>query len=245
MNQAHPLMSTNKTQRDSNEAPSLGANIKRLRGIRGWNLNKLAAESGLPQSTLSKVENGRMSLNYDKLALVARVLDFEISELFATPSDVANRLKPLARRTIQSADEGAYRVHEHLEFRYLCTELKNRLMVPILLRLDGRSDTAERGQELSVGLTHIIGERFAYVLSGEVEFHSEQYETTILKKGDALYIDAAMPHAFYAPVGQSAEILAVVTTDDQEYLSFMRRAASEDRADATHAYEAFKEQFGS
>ena len=245
MIQAYPFMSTIKNRRVPNEAPSLGANIKRLRGIRGWNLNKLAAESGLPQSTLSKVENGRMSLNYEKLTLIARVLDFEISELFAPPNDVANRLTPLARRTIHSANEGAYRVHAHLEFRYLCTDLKNRLMIPILFRVDHRSNAADSGDDLCVGLTHIIGERFAYVLSGEVEFHSEQYETTILKKGDALYIDAAMPHGFYAPAGQSAEILAVVTTDDQEYLSFMRRAAREDRVDATQAYEAFKDRFSS
>lgn len=225
------------------DRPSLGENLKRIRAQRDWNLNKLAAASGLPQSTLSKVENGSMSLNYDKLVLVAHVLGVEVSELFATPSDVANRMKPMARRTIQRANDGNAYNHEHYTFRYLCAELKNRLMVPILLSVGDESREEITDRPYTVGLTHVVGERFAYVLSGEVDFISEQYETTRLNTGDALYIDAAMPHAFIAPKGKTADVLAVVTSDDLEYLEFVRRAASKGLADATHAYEEFTQKF--
>ena len=225
------------------QEPDLGQNLKRLRAKRGWNLNRLAAESGLPQSTLSKVENGRMSLNYEKIVLVANVLDVDVSELFATQSEVASRLKPMARRTIQLANEGETHVYEHMEYRHLCTELKNRLMGATLLKVHDRSRLSSEDQDLSVGLTHVAGERFAYVVSGEIEFISEQYQTTVLSAGDSLYIDAAMPHAFVAKDGQTAEILSVITSDDQNYLEFVRRAASKGLADATQAYEAYMKEF--
>ena len=113
-------------------------------------------------------------------------------------------------------------------------------MVPLLIKVGDRASRAGLTEGGSIELTHVVGERFAYVLSGEVEFISEQYETTVLKSGDSLYIDAAMPHAFVAPEGKEAELLAVVASDDDEYLGFVRRAAAEGRADATQDYELYK-----
>lgn len=222
-----------------NETPDLGENIRRLRTERGWKLNRLAAETGLPQSTLSKVENGRMSLNYAKLDLVARTLDVDVGELFATATQVASRQKPMARRTLQKSNEGNTYKFEQIEYRYLCTELKNRLMVPALLKVHDRSQMNNTDGDYSVALTHLVGERFAYVLSGEVDFISEQYEPVRLKTGDSLYIDAAMPHAFIAPDGQTAEVIAIVSSDDHQYLRFVRHAANKGLADATTAYEEF------
>ena len=49
-----------------------------------------------------------------------------------------------------------------------------------------------------------------------------------------------MPHAFVAPDGKQGELLAVVSSDDQEYLDFVRRAAAEGRADATQDYELYR-----
>ena len=222
------------------QMPNLGTNLRRLRSLRDWNLSKLAKETGLPQSTLSKVEHGKMSLNFEKLVLIANVLEADISELFASSARIAKRSQPTARRTIHRSRDTEPKVHENYEFAYLCTELKDRLMVPILLKVGDRSQSSVEDSNEAIELTHVVGERFAYVLSGEVEFISNQYETTLLKAGDSLYIDAAMPHAFVAPNGKQGEILAVVASDDREYLDFVRRAAAEGRADATPDYELYK-----
>ncbi len=222
------------------QMPSLGTNLRRLRSLREWNLSRLAKETGLPQSTLSKVEHGKMSLNFEKLVLIANVLEADVSELFVSSERIAKRSQPTARRTIHRSTDTNPTVHENYEFAYLCTELKDRLMVPILLKVGDRAQSPDGTYDEAIELTHVVGERFAYVLSGEVEFISDQYETTLLKAGDSLYIDAAMPHAFVAPDGKQGEILAVVASDDREYLDFVRRAAVEGRADATADYELYR-----
>ena len=40
------------------------------------------------------------------------------------------------------------------------------------------------------------GEEFAYVLMGEVAFHSELYAPVVLKAGDSIYFDSEMGHAY-------------------------------------------------
>src|SRR5690348_8002952 len=68
-----------KKERRPNEP---GAVLKRLRRERGWPLAELSKRSGLPTSTLSKVENGKMSLTYDKLARISEGLGIEIASIF-------------------------------------------------------------------------------------------------------------------------------------------------------------------
>ncbi|MEM1050502.1 MAG: XRE family transcriptional regulator [Pseudomonadota bacterium] len=222
--------------------PSLGANLKWLRQKKGWNLNKLAKETGLPQSTLSKVESGQMSLNYEKLFLVAEAMQEEVSTLFQPADLLRERTTPRARRTIQRASEKGFSRDAQYQYQYICTQLKNRLMIPILLRLDGDDGFSGASKGYSDSMTHLVSERFAYVLSGEVVFVSEEYENARLQQGDSLYIDAAMPHAFYAEPGQKADLLAVVTSHDHEYLEFARRAAANNEADASRAYEAYRKE---
>lgn len=230
----------NVDQPISLQPPSLGENLRWLRKRKDWNLNRLAKESGLPQSTLSKVEHGQMSLNYEKLLQVAKALDVNVALLFE--DEKARNAAPVAtaRRTIQRASSAPMGRDEQYEFLHLCTELKNRLMVPIFLRVHDRGTVDDAESPYSVSLQHIVGERFAYVLSGRVQFLTEEYETVELETGDSLYVDAAMPHAFVARPGETADILAVVTSDDPEYLEFVRHRAAQQHPDASRAYEEYR-----
>ena len=47
--------------------PTLGQILKELRRHRNWTLREMSDRSGIPVSTLSKVENDRLTLTYDKL----------------------------------------------------------------------------------------------------------------------------------------------------------------------------------
>src|ERR1700749_2717298 len=60
-----------------------GAALKALRMERGWTLAEVSKRTDLPVSTLSKIENDRMSLSYDKLARISAGLGVDISQLFA------------------------------------------------------------------------------------------------------------------------------------------------------------------
>ncbi len=63
--------------------PTLGLLLRKLRGRHGWTLKQMSENSGIPLSTLSKVEHDRLTLTYDKLFQVSQRLGIPISELFA------------------------------------------------------------------------------------------------------------------------------------------------------------------
>ncbi len=210
---------------DSGDEPDLGTNIKRLRRSRGWNLSRLARESGLPQSTLSKVEAGQMSLNYQKLLQLARALQTDVRSLFATPAEIAVADGNMARRAVDR-QSSSFQQDLHYRFQFLSTELKHRLMIPILLEVVY--------SEEPLTFSQLMGERFAYVVEGPVEFHCDQYETVTLETGESIYVDAAMPHAFVSPTeGIRARLITVVTSGNLEYLDLARDAASRGDPDAS------------
>src|ERR1700743_170333 len=83
-----------------------GAALRALRMQRGWTLAEVSERTDLPVSTLSKIENDRMSLTYDKLARISAGLGVDISQLFAPqvvgmPGAMVN-----GRRTVTLAGQG-------------------------------------------------------------------------------------------------------------------------------------------
>ena len=58
--------------------PTLGRILKELRNHRGWTLKEMSERSGIPVSTLSKVENDRLTLTYDKLLQLSQKLNIRI-----------------------------------------------------------------------------------------------------------------------------------------------------------------------
>ena len=212
---------------DDAETPNLGENLKRLRRQRGWNLSQLAKEAAMPQSTLSKVEAGQMSLNYEKLLRVAKALGTDVRDLFATESEAAVADGAMARRTIDRATQ-RFKSFENLRIQYLSTALKKRLMIPILM------EVSDYDGELP--LMDVMGERFAYVVEGPLEFHCAQYETVTLNTGDSIYVDASMPHAFSAVKGQTGLVVTVLTSANLEYMDIARETAARGGIDASRRY---------
>ncbi len=210
-------------RRKPDGVPDLGRNLKHLRWVRGLNLSQISAAAGIPQSTLSKVENGQMSLNFEKLLRLARALDIGVERLFVSEEDEASRRPATGRRALDPWAEAKLTV-DHYVFRFLCTELKNRRMVPMYYEVGDRAEAEDPDRPGHVRMMNVIGERFTFVLEGPVEFHSEHYEPSILQTGDSIYVDASMPHAFVSPTKVKAHILSVVTSGDEEYLEAVRRA---------------------
>src|SRR5580704_5927328 len=80
--------------------PNLGQNFRYLRWLRGLNLSEISTASGIPQSTLSKVENGQMSLNFDKLVKLAKALDVRVERLFTVEGAKNGQSSAPGRRTV-------------------------------------------------------------------------------------------------------------------------------------------------
>src|SRR5579859_247503 len=118
--------------------PRLGECLRAARAARGLTLKQVSLRSGLAMSTLSKVENGQMSLTYDKLLQISRGLQIGIAELFEPPSPGQERLVT-ARRSISRAGHGQRVETPMYDYLYQFTDMKRKLMVPIMARLIARS----------------------------------------------------------------------------------------------------------
>ena len=67
--------------------PTLGRLLRGLRQRNDWTLKEMSQRTGIPLSTLAKVEHDRLTLTYDKLQQLSERLKMRMSELFAEPGE--------------------------------------------------------------------------------------------------------------------------------------------------------------
>ena len=188
--------------------PTLGAVIRNLRAARGWTLREMSERTGIPVSTLSKVEHDRLTLTYDKLAQLSEKLDIRIADLF-TGADSSSDPGVTGRRSIGRMDDAVRVDTPNYDYYFLCTDLRRKRMVPILTRIRAKS-LDEFGDLISHA-----GEEYIHVLEGSIIVHTEFYDPVTLKTGEAIYIDSNMGHAYIAAADcDEALVLGVCSSDD-------------------------------
>ena len=212
------------------ERPTLGRILKELRGHRNWTLREMSERSGIPVSTLSKVENDRLTLTYDKLLQLSERLHVPIGELFAEAEPAEEGVT--ARRSIGRLEDAIRVTTPNYDYYYLCTELRRKRMVPILTRIRAKS-LAEFGD-----LVSHHGEEYIHVLEGTIVVHTEFYDPVTLEAGEAIYIDSNMGHAYVAADDcEEALVLGVCSSDDEALMSslmHMHEAVPGHTSPATH-----------
>ena len=188
--------------------PTLGTVMKSIRARNGWTLKEMSAKSGIPVSTLSKVEHDRLTLSYDKLQQLSQRLSIRMSDLFAEEEgDSAPRVT--GRRSVGTIDQAVRVTTDNYDYHYLCTDLRQKRMIPIITRI--RTHSAREFGDL---VRH-QGEEFIYVLEGEIEIHTEFYDPVTLKTGQGIYLDSSMGHAYVAAEGfDEALVLGVCSSAD-------------------------------
>lgn len=191
-------------------APTLGALLRKLRSRHGWTLKQMSQNSGIPLSTLSKVEHDRLSLTYDKLHQVSQRLGIAISELFAeTGQDSPPAVT--ARRSLGDIDQALHVETPNYDYYFLCTELRRKRMIPVITKI--RAQTPQEFGEL----VHHPGEEFIYVLRGRVVVNTEFYDPVVIGEGQSIYIDSSMGHAYLAAEGcDEAEVLGVMSSGGED-----------------------------
>lgn len=183
--------------------PSLGNIVRHIRTSNGWTLAEMSQRVEIPLSTLAKVEKGHLTLTYDKLVDLSDKLGMSLSD-FLNASPDTSQPKGMARRSVgQSADSLTVETKNY-DYRYLCTELRGKIMIPLISRV--RSKTMQEFGEL---LRH-PGEEFTYVIEGAIEVHSEFYDPITLRAGEYIYLDSEMGHGYLVADGfEEATVLAV------------------------------------
>lgn len=186
-------------------AQVLGARLRKLRRAQQLTLSELAAQSGVALSTISKIENGALSPTLDKVLRLANGLNISISQLIGEDSSVVVEPPPNSRLVPARTSDGIVIDTQNYEYRYLCGELKNKLMIPIRARIK-----AATIQEFGPLERH-GGEEFLIVLEGTIEVHTEFYAPVTLQRGEGIYLDSTMGHAYLSAGDVDAEALCICT----------------------------------
>lgn len=188
--------------RYARQAEHFADTVRQLRHASGATLQEVAQRSGLAASTLSKVENGQLSPTYETLLRLADGLGVDIAELFASesPIDVASGRRSVTRR-------GQGKLHMTPQYRYemLCADLSRKSFAPLITTIRARAIAD------FPALPRHAGEEFIYVMSGEIELHTEHYEPTRLRPGDGCYFDSAMAHGCISVSRNDAVVLWIAS----------------------------------
>lgn len=192
--------------------PTLGRLLRGLRDRQGWTLREMSDQSGIPVSTLSKVEHDRLTLSYDKLQQLSQRLGLRMSELFAETEESVET-PVTARRSIGRVDRAIQVTTPNYDYHYLCPELRRKRMIPVLTNI--RAKTVEEFGDL---VRH-PGEEYIYVLDGRIEVHTEFYDPVVLERGESIYIDSQMGHAYIVAEGcREATVLGVCSSADESLM---------------------------
>jgi transcriptional regulator with XRE-family HTH domain len=189
-----------------------GAALKALRRKHGWTLSEVSRRTGLPTSTLSKIENDKMSLTYDKLARISAGLQVDISVLFSGGAGAEGQIGASGRRSIARAGEGKAIETKNYSHLYPAWDLLNKSIIPIIADLHARS-LEEFGE-----LIRHPGEEYAFVLEGEVDLYTSLYAPVRLKAGDSIYFDSEMGHAYIAVGEGRCRVLSLCSAPETQLI---------------------------
>lgn len=199
---------------------TFGQRLRSARKKYGWTLAEVARRSGVSITTISRAERGQLALSYEKFSALARALDMDLGTLFASASASASA-RQLQGPIVTRADGGVSYRGLSFSYEFLATEASGKQMSPILgtvhaRRLAGAEDFARHD-----------GEEFAYVLSGAVEVHFETGEVVKLVRGDSIYFDSRVAHAYISTSRRLARVVGACTSE-----SSLMRFARAHRPDA-------------
>ncbi len=176
---------------------------KRLRAARkqfGWTLAQVADISGVSITTISRAERGQLALSYEKFSALGAALRMDMGAMFSEAGVPARALDgPVLTRT----GKGVVYRGLSISYEFLGTTAVGKRMSPIVgtvhaRRIDGPADFVRHA-----------GEEFVYVLSGALEVHFDTGQCTALERGDSLYFDSRIGHAYISTSKQLARIIGV------------------------------------
>ena len=195
----------------------IGRAIRQRRQNLGLSLTATAAQLGVAISTLSKLENGLVPITFQRLDAISRLLKW----IWRRCSQRRHRTRRREQRRTSMrnlAFAGALRAHRTpflwkaacTRFNFHGTDLLEKHVQPLVAEIH-ISDINQYG-----AYTRHPGEEFNFVLSGELEFHTDVYAPVRLKVGDSVYFDAEMGHAHTKVGNAKCTILAVLIPRSSE-----------------------------
>jgi len=160
----------------------LAAQLRELRGRRGWSLTRLATETGLSKGMLSKIENGQSAPSLGTLARLATALDAPLTAFFRGLEEETDVLLVKAGRGLELSPRSQA---GHLYQLLGASRGPRQVMEPMLVTLMERTEVFPLYQH--------AGTEFLFMISGDMEYGvgDASYE---LEPGDSLQFDGEAAH---------------------------------------------------
>jgi transcriptional regulator with XRE-family HTH domain len=193
-----------KTKPQTLDRATFGKRLRAARKAHRWTLAQVAAQSGVSITTISRAERGQLALSYEKFSALGRALEMDLGAMFSGQGEPVARLdRPIVTRSGQGV---SYR-GVSMSYEFLGTQAVGKQMSPILAtiiarKINGPEDYARHD-----------GEEFIYVLSGVIEVHFEHGEALRLKRGDSLYFDSRIGHAYISLSRAPAQTIGACTSE--------------------------------
>ena len=181
---------------------NLGERVRGLREKMGFTQKELASRMGMTPSFVSQLEKNLISPSLDSLLKLSEKLHASPVHFLLDSGEGPLRrmvVKPGERRSVSPGEGKAGGAGLQL----LVSDVTNRRMEPYLLTLPG-------GGRINGHFFNHKGDEFAYLLEGEAEVEVRG-ETHLLKPGDSLYLETAVPSRWVNPGRRDAVLLWVLS----------------------------------
>lgn len=194
---------------------TLGERLRTARKELGWTLVQLAERSNVSITTISRAERGQLALGYENVTALAQALQIDLGVLFSGEGSGATAADA-ASVAITRAGKGTTYRGRAFTYEFLATSVAGKPINPVLGTIHARH---VQGPE---DFARHAGVEFVYVLTGDVEVHFENGEKIRLAKGDSLYFDSRIGHAFITVSRQLAKVIGVITAES-DHMSLARK----------------------
>ncbi|KPM63924.1 MULTISPECIES: helix-turn-helix domain-containing protein [Pseudomonas] len=183
----------------------VGQRLRQVRKARQMTLKQLSEASGVPLSTLSKMELAQVSVSYEKLAAAARALNVDIAQLLRASGTVTSPVPVTV--VVDSLPAAAGYSTGTYDYHPIAGDFPERRMTPAYARIIAR----ERG-EFDDFIRH-PGQEFALVLSGRVRIEFETGEAVSIGPQETAYFDSQVGHIYLSESddGADAHVMVVMT----------------------------------
>lgn len=175
----------------------LAETIKCIRQSRSLTLAKLAEQSGLSTSTLSRIESGQLSPTFDTMQKICEGLEISIQTLLQS-----GPVKTLAGwRSLTRCGEGKVIETPHYRLELLCDDVSSKQTLVFRATILARDLSDFETLQSHSGQEQIV------VQSGTLRIFTEHYTPVDLHSGDSFAFDSAMGHALVSLGDKPAEVL--------------------------------------
>ena len=180
---------------------NIGKRIKKFRELKEISLDELSKRTGLSLDLLKEIEQDKV---YPALGILLRISRALGTRLGTFIDDQISEDPIVTTKDSRSCEESAYRGGKEglpLKFYSLGRGKTDRHMEPFYIEIYPSNN--------DIDFSSHEGEEFIVVISGEIEvtYGNKKY---LLKQGDSIYYNSAVPHKVVCASDEVAKIYAVL-----------------------------------